>query len=65
MKKSHTNFPKLYNTKTLPRPTAHNLPCFTEKITIKHVNSHTVRQGNNPMVGMTVACAVAIEEACK
>ena len=21
--------------------------------------------GNNPMVGMTVACAVAIEEACK
>ena len=21
--------------------------------------------GNNPMVGMTVACAVAVEEACK
>jgi len=65
MIKSHTNFPKLYNTRTRPCPTAHKLPYFTEKITLKHGNSLTVKQVNNPMVGMTVACAVAIEEACK
>ena len=28
-------------------------------------NFYTTGAGNNPMVGMTVACAVAIEEAMK
>ena len=27
--------------------------------------AHLIGAGNNPMVGMTVAVAVAIEEACK
>ena len=31
----------------------------------KHFKLPLIGAGNNPMVGMTVACAVAIEEAMK
>ena len=31
----------------------------------KHPLKQLMNLGNNPMVGMTVACAVAIEEASK
>ena len=33
--------------------------------TKKHTKIHALKFGNNPMVGMTVACAVAVEEASK
>ena len=31
----------------------------------KHTKIHVLKLGNNPMVGATVACAVAVEEASK
>ena len=31
----------------------------------KHTKRHILKLGNNPMVGATVACAVAVEEASK
>ena len=33
--------------------------------TEKHYKSYNLGKGNNPMVGMTVAVAVSIEEAAK
>ena len=33
--------------------------------TQKHTKIHVLKFGNNPMVGATVACAVAVEEASK
>jgi len=37
----------------------------TNNSTEKHNKSYTLGKGNNPMVGMTVAVAVSIEEAAK
>jgi hypothetical protein len=34
-------------------------------LTVKAQNNTVVAVGNNPMVGATVACAVAVEEASK
>ena len=33
--------------------------------TEKHIKIYILKLGNNPMVGATVACAVAVEEASK
>ena len=38
---------------------------FVRVYTEKHTNIHLLKLGNNPMVGATVACAVAVEEASK
>ena len=38
---------------------------FRYKIYPKHPEKQLMNLGNNPIVGMTVACAVAIEEASK
>ena len=38
---------------------------FVRIYTQKHTNIHLLKLGNNPMVGATVACAVAVEEASK
>lgn len=37
----------------------------TNYVKIKHNKSNILPMGNNPMVGATVACAVAVEEAMK
>lgn len=38
---------------------------FESQKPIFYYDSSATDMGNNPMVGMTVACAVAVEEACK
>lgn len=46
------------------------IPCISRLFTIfeaiiKAVKIQQTGKGNNLMVGATVACAVAVEEACK
>ena len=38
---------------------------FVRVYTEKPTKIHVLKLGNNPMVGATVACAVAVEEASK
>ena len=38
---------------------------FVRVYTEKHTKIHVLKLGNNHMVGATVACAVAVEEASK
>ena len=38
---------------------------FIRVYTEKYTKTHVLKLGNNPMVGATVACAVAVEEASK
>ena len=41
------------------------MACFVRVYTKKHTKIYLLKLGNNPMVGATVACAVAVEEASK
>ena len=41
------------------------MPLFIYVYTEKHTKIHVLKLGNNPMVGATAKCAVAVEEASK
>ena len=41
------------------------MACFVCVCMKKHTKIYLLKLGNNPMVGATVACAVAVEEASK
>ena len=65
-RKNHIqNFPKLITSKQHPGTQRYKSPVFTPKIRPKYAQNRPVLWGNNPMVGATVACAVAVEEAMK
>ena len=48
-----------------PGTQRYKIPVFTLKNRPKNTQNRPVLWGNNPMVGATVACAVAVEEAMK
>ena len=68
VRKLYKNLPKLY--KTLQNQnTVWKIRCKNDRFCTclhgKHTKIHVLKLGNNPMVGATVACAVAVEEASK